>query len=218
MAGIAWSKRLAKLIAVALLVAVTCVAFGIWQIARLHQKQQFNAAVARVWPSRLRPLDAAALPTASTRTRVRYRRVEATGTYDMEHEFVLYGRTQDSQAGNHLLTPLRLSDGRRDPRGSRMGALERRRARRSRRPLRPSGDVDVEGVLFSSEGDPPGAEEPADPHGATTLPSVDLTAIQSQLPYPIAPDLPAAAGADPRRNPKGSRSPLPCPSCPKVRT
>ena len=45
MAGIVWSKRLAKLLAVAVLVAVTCVALGIWQIARLHQKQQFNAAV-----------------------------------------------------------------------------------------------------------------------------------------------------------------------------
>ena len=45
MTGIAWSKRLVKLLAVALLVATTCVALGIWQIARLHQKQQFNAAV-----------------------------------------------------------------------------------------------------------------------------------------------------------------------------
>ena len=41
---------------------------------------------------------------------VRYRRATATGTYDTEHGFVLYGRTQDSQAGNHMLTPLVLSD------------------------------------------------------------------------------------------------------------
>jgi surfeit locus 1 family protein len=51
----------------------------------------------------------------------------------------------------------------------------------------PSGEVDVEGVLFSSEGDPPGAVGTASVR-QLTLSHVDLAAIQSQLPYPNAPD------------------------------
>ena len=81
-----------------------------------------------------------------------------------EHEFVLYGRTQNSQAGNHLLTPLLLAGGHAilvdrgwvpldiDEPGA-PGAAP------------PSGDVDVEGVLLSSEGGPPGAVGTADVEG-----------------------------------------------------
>jgi surfeit locus 1 family protein len=46
--------------------------------------------------------------------------------------------------------------------------------------------VDVEGVLFPSEGDPPGAVDTGGP-SETTLSRVDLGTIQSQLPYDIAP-------------------------------
>jgi cytochrome oxidase assembly protein ShyY1 len=184
MAGIVWSKRLAKLIAVTLLVAVTCIALGFWQIARLHQKQQFNAAVRAGLAEQPAPVEAV-LPDGVDPDAVRYRRVEATGTYDTDHGFVLYGRTQDSQAGNHLLTPLLLTDGHAIlvDRGwvplevDEPGAPEA---------APPSGAVDVEGVLFSSEGDPPGAVDAGGP-AETTLSSVDLRAIQAQLPYPIAP-------------------------------
>jgi len=184
MAGIVWSKRLAKLIAVASLVAVTCIALGIWQIARLHQKQQYNAAVRAGLAEPPAPIEAV-LSESVDPDDVRSRRVDATGTYDAAHGFVLYGRTQDSQAGNHMLTPLLLSDGRAilvdrgwvpldvdDPGAP--GAAP------------PSGAVDVEGVLFSSEGDPPGAVDAEGP-AETTLSKLDLGTIQSQLPYPIAP-------------------------------
>lgn len=185
MTGIAWSKRLVKLLAVALLIAITCVALGIWQIARLHQKQQFNAAVRAGLAAPPAPVDSL-LPDGVDPLAVRYRRVEAAGTYDTAHEFVLYGRTQSSQAGNHMLTPLRLADGRAilvdrgwvpldvDEPGARSVAP-------------PPGDVQVEGVLFSSDGDPPGAVGHAGVT-QTTLARVDLAKIQSQLPYPIAPD------------------------------
>ena len=127
MTGIAWSKRLVKLLAVALVVATTCVALGIWQIARLHQKQQFNDAVRAGMSAPPAPVETL-LPTGVDPDVVRYHRAEATGTYDTAHEFVLYGRTQNSQAGNHMLTPLRLADGQRDPRRSRVGAAQRRSA------------------------------------------------------------------------------------------
>jgi cytochrome oxidase assembly protein ShyY1 len=97
MAGIVWSKRLAKLLVVAVLVAVTCVALGIWQIARLHQKQQFNAAVRAGLALAPAPVDAVLTDGVGCRA------VSARSNRDVRHGagFVLYGRRADSQAGNH---------------------------------------------------------------------------------------------------------------------
>ena len=207
MAGIVWSKRLAKLIAVALLVAVTCIGLGIWQIARLHQKQQFNAAVRAGLAERPAPVGSVLSEGVDPDT-VRYRRVETTGTYDTDHGFVLYGRTQDSRAGNHLLTPLMLSDGRAIlvDRGWVPLDVDEPEAPAA---APPSGSVDVEGVLFSSEGDPPGSVGTAR-QVETTLSKLDLGTIQAQLPYPIAPSyllLQRQSPAQPGRLPEPS--PLP---------
>jgi surfeit locus 1 family protein len=163
----------------------TCVALGIWQIARLHQKQQFNTAVRAGLSSPLAPLGTL-FSDGVEADALRYRRSEATGLYDTAREFVLYGRTQSSQAGNHLLTPLRLADGRAilvdrgwvpldvdEPGASGVAP--------------PTGDVRVQGVLFPSEGDPPGVPGQSIVKEATVS-KVDLGRIQSQLPYQIAPD------------------------------
>ena len=73
----------------------------------------------------------------------------------------------------------------------------------------PAGEVDVEGVLFASEGDPPGAVGGADTR-ETTLARVDLAKIQSQLPYPIAPDYLLLQQQSPAQ-PDGSPVPAPLP-------
>jgi surfeit locus 1 family protein len=207
MTGFAWSKRLVKLLAVALLVTATCVALGIWQIARLHQKQQFNAEVRAGLSTRYAAIDAV-FADAVDPDAVRYRRVEATGTYDVAHEFVLYGRSQNSDAGNHMLTPLRLPDGRAilvdrgwvpldvDEPGAAAVAP-------------PSGGVHVEGVLFTSEGGPPGVVGRID-GGETTLAKVDLARIQSHLPYTIVPDYLLLQRQSPAQ-PDGLPEPAPLP-------
>jgi surfeit locus 1 family protein len=184
MSRVAWSKRLVKLLAFALLIATTCVSLGIWQIARLHQTEQYNAAVRSGLSSAPQPIGTL-LRHGVNPDAVRYRHAEATGTYDIAHEFVLYGRTQADQAGNHLLTPLVLADGSAvivdrgwvplgvDQPGAAEGAP-------------PGGDVSVVGVLFTSEGAPPSSIGNA-PTVETTLPKIDLARIQSQLPYRVAP-------------------------------
>jgi len=180
---IAWSKRLVKLLAVAVLVIATCISLGIWQIARLHQKQQFNAAVTAGLSRSPAPVSTL-LPAGVDPAAVRYRKAEATGTYDVAHEVVLYGRTQADQAGNHLLTPLELDDG---------GAIL---VDRGWVPLEidepgsapaapPTGEVTVTGVLFASEGDAPGPIGTASFN--TIMGRVDLARIQAQLPYRIEP-------------------------------
>lgn len=178
---ISWSKRLRTLFAIALIVAVACVALGTWQIARLHQKQQFNAAVRSGLAEGPRPL--AVLVSAEVDPdSVRFRRVTATGIYDAENQVELYGRTQDGRPGSHLLTPLVTDDG--------LGVI----VDRGWIPLGldpsevtpPTGKVEVDGVLFESEGDPPGRVG-ATTERADTLVRVDLARIQAQLPYRIAP-------------------------------
>ena len=205
MPRIVWSRRLVKLLAFALLIATTCVALGIWQIARLHQTEQYNAAVRSGLSAPPEPVKTL-LPDGADPDTVRYRHAEATGTYDIAHEFVLYGRTQASQAGNHLLTPLMLSDGSAiivdrgwvpldvDQPASSEGAP-------------PIGEVNVVGVLFRSEGDPPSLVGNA-PTAGTTLSTIDLARIQSQLPYRVAPlylllqqQSPAQSGALPIPSP-----------------
>jgi surfeit locus 1 family protein len=184
MPRIVWSKRLAKLLAFAMLVAVTCVGLGIWQIARLHQKQQFNARVRAGLAAPPQSLETL-LPKGVDPNAVRYLRAEATGTYDVAHEVVLFGRTQNSQAGNHLLTPLVTAAGIAVivDRGwvpldvTTPGAVEM---------APPTGTVRVIGVLLRSEGDVPGAVGGSNVP-ATTLAKIDLARIQSQVPYRIAP-------------------------------
>jgi cytochrome oxidase assembly protein ShyY1 len=92
---------------------MTCIRLGIWQWHRLHERRAYNAAVTRGLskpPTALSALMPVGAP--SDPTRQAYRRVDATGVYDTTHEIVLYGRAQNGQPGNHVLTPLVLPDGR----------------------------------------------------------------------------------------------------------
>ncbi len=181
MARIAWSRRLGVLFAFAIAVAIACVALGFWQIARLHQKQQFNAAVSSGLAEGTRPLTD--LVTADVDPdSVRFRRVTATGSYDAENQIELYGRTQDGRPGSHLLTPLVIDDD--------LALIVDRGwipfgADPSEAPP-PSGRVEIEGVLFASEGGPPGQVGAANER-LDTLARVDLARIQAQLPYRVAP-------------------------------
>ena len=215
MTGIAWSKRLVKLLAVALV--------GGRHVRRARhladRPAPSEAAVQRRGP---RGAGRASRPPGHPAPRrrrsgtVRYRRAEATGTYDTAHEFVLYGRTQDSRAGNHLLTPLRLPTA---GRSSWTGDGCRSRSTNPAAPAAapPSGDVHVEGVLFASEGDPPGAVGDADARRPRS-PRWIWRAIQSQLPYRSLAELPAAAATDASAAGRAPRSPRPSPSSPRART
>jgi surfeit locus 1 family protein len=98
-------KRHIILIAVAAVVAITCVRLGFWQLDRLHGRRDVNAmleARGAEAPAPLTSLQPDAMP---------YRHVTATGRYDPAHEQILSGRSQDGDPGNHVLTPLVLDDG-----------------------------------------------------------------------------------------------------------
>jgi surfeit locus 1 family protein len=94
------------LIAIAAIVAFTCVRLGFWQLERLHGRRDVNAMLEQ------RGAQAAAPIASLSPDAMPYRHVTATGTYDPAHEQILSGRTSErGDPGNHVLTPLVLDDG-----------------------------------------------------------------------------------------------------------
>ena len=94
----------------AIFAIVTALAFsrlGVWQLHRLHERRARNAALA----SRL---DEAPVPLsrlAADSVGAHWRRVEARGRYDFDHQIVLSGRTHDGSPGVEIFTPLHPDDG-----------------------------------------------------------------------------------------------------------
>jgi cytochrome oxidase assembly protein ShyY1 len=165
----------------ALLVVVVCARLGVWQLDRLEGRRYFNERFRTGMALAPEPIETL---VASGDRPLAYRRAEADGRYDMDHELILYGRSLNDQPGDHLLTPLLLHDGRAvlvdrgwipfDPATSAESAP-------------PSGQVRVVGFLSPSE--PGGADDAAasGTGGATTFTHVDLDAIGRQLPYDLLP-------------------------------
>jgi surfeit locus 1 family protein len=91
---------------VAFLVAVGCVRLGVWQLDRLHERRERNAALlaARLRP----PLAVGGWLTADS---ARDRRLHAWGAYDYTHERLWHPRSYEGVPGVDLVTPLRLADG-----------------------------------------------------------------------------------------------------------
>ena len=95
------TPRWIALLAVALVVAATCIRLGIWQLDRLGQRRALNERIRTGLAAE--PVSFDTLPGTPDDV---YRSVVATGTYDPEHEVLWYGRAFDGQPGHHVLTPL----------------------------------------------------------------------------------------------------------------
>jgi surfeit locus 1 family protein len=79
-----------------------CVRLGFWQLERLEQRRERNAALASRLDAPVVMLSAGLGDT----TGLRFRRGAATGTYDGPRSIVLPGRSLRGLPGVHLLTPL----------------------------------------------------------------------------------------------------------------
>ena len=89
--------------------AALCVRLGIWQLDRLEQRRAFNDQVTSM--RALSPMDLN-MDTSSDPTTMEYRAVVASGDYDFENQIVIRNQYYEGRYGYHLLTPLRLPDGR----------------------------------------------------------------------------------------------------------
>ena len=91
----------------ALAVAMVCARLGIWQLDRLEQRKQRNAAVAERLGGTAVTLRDVPHDTAG----LLYRTVQIEGRYDAARSIVLRGRAHEGMPGVHVFTPLRLPDG-----------------------------------------------------------------------------------------------------------
>src|SRR3954470_5471288 len=84
-----------------------CVRLGIWQLDRLNQRQAFNT---HYLATSVLPMLVVKSTPQDDLSKMEYRPVAATGTYDFDHQVVLNNQYYENQPGYFLLTPLILSD------------------------------------------------------------------------------------------------------------
>ncbi|WP_143168135.1 SURF1 family protein [Jatrophihabitans endophyticus] len=103
--------RYAALGVLMLVVALVCVACGVWQVYRFESKRDDNAHLRRN-ADRAATTVAAVLPLvgrgpAPSRDDVEYRQVRVTGSFDPSGETLVRNRTDGDDTGFLVLTPLR---------------------------------------------------------------------------------------------------------------
>lgn len=95
------------------LLVVTMVNLGFWQLRRLDERQERNDLIRDRQDQPAVPVEDLLQPgdDEDAVDSARYRAVTATGSYDAEATVVVRNRTQDGVPGAWLVTPLVLSDG-----------------------------------------------------------------------------------------------------------
>ena len=167
--------------AVMLGLVVLMVNLALWQLRRLHERRAMNAEVVAAMHEE--PID------ATTPGPIRqWRTLTASGTYDVSQQVLIRNRSYQGQPGFHVVTPLKLADGR---------ALLVNRGwipltqdgSTPKPPAPPSGPVVVTGRARASQ--QRGAFfSPRDPPDGTLrqLYRVDVPRIAQQTPYPLVGD------------------------------
>ena len=93
-------RKLVAFVALALALAALFVRLGFWQLSRLEERREFNAA-------RAEPLSRPVVRFDSLGDRLPYRRVLLEGVPDFAHEIALAGRSRNGSPGVHVFTPFR---------------------------------------------------------------------------------------------------------------
>jgi surfeit locus 1 family protein len=176
-----------------LLLVVTMVNLGFWQLRRLDEKRDRNALIEARMDQPVEPVEDLVEPGDDGVGQARFRRVTATGTYDEDATVVVRNRSQDGVAGAWLVTPVALAD------GARVGIVRGFVAfGADGSPVRaptPPGEVTVEGLVVdpgSFDGTAPRDLEPLLAE-ADTLPGLVLAASS----VPPEPDGAAPEAAEP---------------------
>jgi cytochrome oxidase assembly protein ShyY1 len=174
-----------------IMLVITMVNLGFWQLRRLDEKRDRNALAEARAELPVVPVEDLLAPGDGDGEvdAARFREVTATGTYDEAATVVVRNRSQDGIAGAWLVTPVEL-DG-----GARVGVL------RGFVPLgadgtafpapAPPGDVTVEGLVVD-----PGRFDGTAPGDLAPLLAADGVLPGLVLATSSTPAEPAAAGAD----------------------
>jgi cytochrome oxidase assembly protein ShyY1 len=159
---------------------VAMINLGFWQLRRLDERREFNDQVATRIDLPPEPLDEVVVAGTDPEA-VEWRSVEAEGTYLPDEQFVVVNRSQGGLAGELVVTPLELADGR-------ILLVERGFV-----PLdteaapAPTGEVEIVGRLRPSQERRRGQlSDPAE-GDLTEVQRVDIDRLADQLPGSVAP-------------------------------
>lgn len=197
----------ALLLGTCLIAGLVCYGLGGWQLARLGQRRARNALT--VERMSLAPID---LTPALTSTEDQsYRRVQARGRFDTGAGVYLTSRSRDDVPGLHVVAPFRAE-------GAELAILVNLgwvpdEAAKADPPSSwiPDGDVDLEGILRTTQTEPAFAwlaDPTASPGGPPRLGwrVLSIPGIQAQTAYPLAPYYLALTEPVP-----GPEAPIPAP-------
>jgi cytochrome oxidase assembly protein ShyY1 len=186
-------RLLMRWILLVLFVAVlgtVMVNLGEWQIDRLHQRESRNATTVANEQAPIRPYGEIFTKTITDADT--WQRVEAVGTLDAEHQFVVRYRSIGDQNGYQVVVPLRTASGAvLVDRG--FVPLPGGQSIPTTAPPVPTGQVRVVGYVQRSEQGRRGAIVP----NGNQVRLINSGALQQSIPYPIADGYITTSSMDP---------------------
>jgi cytochrome oxidase assembly protein ShyY1 len=170
--------RWSLLIAFVAVLGIVFVAMGEWQLDRLAQRRERNATTIANEQSLVRPYEQ--VFTHPITDADQWQRVEARGTFDADHQFIVRYRSNGNLDGYEVVTPLQTTSGvilvDRGfiplPRGVQIPSAA---------PAPPTGEVTVIGHARRNEKGRRAAITPVD----SQMRLINSDAIAATLPYPI---------------------------------
>lgn len=174
----------------AVLIAAICVRLGFWQLDRLDQRRERNAAITAATTLPTLDLSGDSLEAvARDPDRYRYRRARVSGTFLQEGDFLLRGRAMEGRPGVHLVTPLRIQTGDTAILVLRGWIPAPDAATADPHPYAVTGPQSIEGVIetISTAGGPIPMQETVDGRTVATFQRIDPRAVAGSVPYSLLP-------------------------------
>jgi cytochrome oxidase assembly protein ShyY1 len=172
-----WLRWTLLIVFVAVL-GVVFITLGEWQLDRLAQRKERNATTITNEQKPLQPYEQ--VFTRPITDADQWQRVEARGTFDAEHQFVVRYRSNGNADGYEVVTPLRTATGAvLVDRG--FVPLQRGTQIPSVAPAPPTGEVTVIGHVRRDEKGRRAATTPV----GNQMRLINSNAIAATLPYPI---------------------------------
>jgi surfeit locus 1 family protein len=181
---------------------VLMVNLGFWQLRRLDERREFNAAVVERTEQPAVPLAQLLTEADFTPDRASWRRVTASGTW-LPEQVVVFNRTQNGVAGDNVLTAMLLDD------GSTVLINRGFVPLGTDPPVPPAIDVEIEGTVRPSQERRTGELSDAD-LAITEVRRIDIDRLAPQFPGEVVPVYLDLIASDPAIGP-GDPQPVPPP-------